>query len=269
MFKNVFANKTVLVTGGGGLLGQGFCEAFAHAGAQVIIADLNLDSAVLVAGRINAIQAALAIPIECDVSNTASVKKMIREIEQRNIFIDALVNNAASKTSNLDDFFEPFESYTLETWQQVNAVNIDGMFLVAQAVGCHMIKNKIKGSITQISSVYGVVSPDQRIYRKSIYNGRTINTPAVYSVSKAGVIALSKYLAAYWGEESIRVNTLSPGGVFSGQNDDFVNAYSQRVPLNRMANPAEIYGAALFLASDAASYISGQNIVIDGGLTSW
>ena len=269
MFENVFANKTVLVTGGGGLLGQGFCEAFARAGAQVFIADVNFDSAISVAEKINATQVGLAIPIECDVSNSVSVKKMIKEIEQRNIYLDVLVNNAATKTSNLDDFFEPFESYSLDTWQKINAVNLDGMFLVAQAVGSHMIRNKVKGSITQISSIYGVVSPDHRIYNKSIHNGRTINTPAVYSVSKAGVIALSKYLASYWGEESIRVNTLSPGGVFSGQNYDFVNAYSQRVPLNRMANPDEIFGAALFLASDSASYITGQNIVIDGGLSTW
>jgi NAD(P)-dependent dehydrogenase (short-subunit alcohol dehydrogenase family) len=269
VFTNVFFEKTVLITGGGGFLGRGLCVAFANAGARVIVVDVNFESSASVAEQINASSPGLAIAIECDVSNSSSVKKTIDDIEGQNIRIDALVNNAATKTSNLENFFEPFETYKLDTWHQVNAVNIDGMFLVAQAVGNHMIQNEIKGSITQISSIYGVVSPNQRIYEGSIYNGRNINTPAVYAVSKAGVIALSKYLAAYWGENSIRVNTLSPGGVFSGQNDVFVDSYSQLVPMKRMANPDEIFGAALFLASDQASYITGQNIVVDGGLSTW
>jgi NAD(P)-dependent dehydrogenase (short-subunit alcohol dehydrogenase family) len=132
-----------------------------------------------------------------------------------------------------------------------------------------MIKAGTRGSIVQISSIYGVNAPDQRIYEGSEYNGRPINTPAVYSVSKAGVIALSAYLAAYWGGKGIRVNTISPGGMFSGQNAQFVMRYSDKVPMNRMGDPKELEGALLLLASDASSYITGQNFLIDGGLTIW
>jgi NAD(P)-dependent dehydrogenase (short-subunit alcohol dehydrogenase family) len=118
-------------------------------------------------------------------------------------------------------------------------------------------------------SVYGLVGPDQRIYEGSEYEGRAINTPAVYSTSKAAVWGLTKYLAAYWGDKNVRVNAVTPGGVFSGQNDEFVRRYSARVPLGRMAQLDEISGAVIYLASDASSYVTGQNIVVDGGLTSW
>ncbi|MBT5951111.1 MAG: SDR family oxidoreductase, partial [Betaproteobacteria bacterium] len=121
----------------------------------------------------------------------------------------------------------------------------------------------------QTASIYGVVGPDQRIYEGSKYMGRSINTPAVYSVSKGAVIAFTKYLAAYWGKEGIRVNSLTPGGVDSGQNDAFSRRYSERVPLGRMAEPGELECALLFLASDASSYVTGQNLIVDGGLTAW
>ncbi len=144
-----------------------------------------------------------------------------------------------------------------------------GMFLVAQAVGKSMLKRKVAGSIIQTASIYGVVAPDQRIYEGSEYMGRPINSPAVYSASKAGVIGLTKYLASYWGAQGIRVNTLTPGGVESGQNDVFRGRYSARVPLNRMAQADEIADALVFLASDASSYITGQNLIVDGGLSCW
>ncbi len=149
------------------------------------------------------------------------------------------------------------------------SVNLDGMFLVAQAVGRRMVEQKIGGSIVQTSSIYGVVAPDQRIYEGSQYMGRPINTPAVYSTSKAGVIGLTRYLAAYWGDAGIRVNTITPGGVESGQNDEFRQRYTARVPLGRMADRRDMLGALVFLASDASSYVTGQNLIVDGGLTCW
>jgi NAD(P)-dependent dehydrogenase (short-subunit alcohol dehydrogenase family) len=148
-------------------------------------------------------------------------------------------------------------------------VNIDGMFLMAQAVGKQMIAQGHGGSIIQTASIYGVAAPDQRIYEGSQYLGRPINTPAVYSASKAAVIGLTRYLASYWGSQGIRVNTLTPGGVESGQNDVFSRKYSARVPLGRMARTDEMQSALLFLASDASSYVTGQNLIIDGGLTCW
>ena len=261
--------KTALVTGGGGLLGQVFCESLANSGAQVIVADIDRAAAEKVAMAINAEHSGRAISIQCDVSDPKSVRGMVENIEATRTCIDVLINNAATKTSSLKNFFEPFETYELKTWQEVTAINIDGMFLVAQAIGNHMIKAGTRGSIVQISSIYGVNAPDQRIYEGSEYNGRPINTPAVYSVSKAGVIALSAYLAAYWGGKGIRVNTISPGGMFSGQNAQFVMKYSDKVPMNRMGDPKELEGALLLLASDASSYITGQNFLIDGGLTIW
>ena len=125
------------------------------------------------------------------------------------------------------------------------------------------------GSIIQTSSIYGVMAPDQRIYKGSIFLDREINTPAIYSASKAGVIGLTKYLATYWASAGVRVNTLTPGGVFSGQNKTFVEKYSERVPMNRMADKSELVGAVVFLSSDASSYITGQNLIVDGGLNCW
>ncbi len=146
------------------------------------------------------------------------------------------------------------------------AVNIDGMFLVAQAVGKQMIKQKKGGSIIQTASIYGVMAPDHSIYEGSDYLGHKINTPAVYTVSKAAVIGLTKHLATYWAEEGIRVNTLTPGGTESGQNDEFKRRYSARIPMKRMADASEMVGALLYLASDASSYVTGHNIIVDGGL---
>ena len=149
------------------------------------------------------------------------------------------------------------------------SVNMDGMFLVAQAVGNQMVHQGTGGSIIQTSSIYGILASDKRIYEGSYYLGRQIGNPAVYSASKAGVVGLTKYLAAYWADKGIRVNTLTPGGVESGQNDTFKGRYSARVPLGRMAQGEEMVGALIYLASDASSYVTGQNLVVDGGLSVW
>ena len=149
------------------------------------------------------------------------------------------------------------------------AVNIDGMFLVAQAVGNQMVKQGKGGSIIQTASIYGILASDKRIYEGSFYLGRQINNPGVYTTSKAAVVGLTKYLAAYWADKGIRVNTLIPGGVESGQNEIFKERYSARVPLGRMAQADELVGALIFLASDASSYVTGQNIIVDGGLSVW
>jgi NAD(P)-dependent dehydrogenase (short-subunit alcohol dehydrogenase family) len=149
------------------------------------------------------------------------------------------------------------------------AVNIDGMFLVAQAISKHMINNEIEGSIIQTSSIYGLVGPDERIYEGSNYLGGPINTPAVYSTSKAAVIGLTRHLSTTLAKYKIRVNTIVPGGIESGQNENFQFNYSKRIPLNRMAKRHEMVGALIYLASEASSYMTGQNLIIDGGLTAW
>jgi len=257
--------RTAIVTGGGGILGTGFCQVLAGHGARVAVFDVDQASAQKTVDLIKQD----AIAIACDVSNAKSVADSVAQVVSAFGTIDILHNNAATKTANLADFFAAFEDYHIDTWREVMGVNIDGMFLMAQAVGKQMLAQGHGGSIIQTASIYGVVAPDQRIYEGSQYLGRPINTPAVYASSKAAVIGLTRYLAAYWGAQGIRVNTLTPGGVESGQNDVFSRKYSARVPLGRMARVDEMQSALLFLASDASSYVTGQNLVIDGGLTCW
>ena len=262
------ANKVVVVTGGAGLLGQVFCQALVDVGAHVAIVDLNLESAETVAKRINKSEAQKVVAVGSDITSPESVTQMVTNVVKQLGRIDVLVNNAASKGSSLDAFFESFEDYSLKTWREVMSVNIDGLFLVAQAVGKQM-KKQGGGSIIQTSSIYGVVAPDQRIYEGSEYNGRPINTPAVYSASKSAVNGLTNYLATYWASSKIRVNSLTPGGIASGQNSEFNKKYSNRVPLGRMGEATELVGALIYLASDASSYVTGQNLIVDGGLSAW
>lgn len=261
--------KSCIITGGAGILGQHFCRGVARAGAGVAVVDIELEKAVGLAEVIRDQFGTKAVGVYCDVSNPASVNEMVTSVCDVFGKIDLLHNNAASKSENLDAFFAPFENYCLDEWRKVMSVNIDGMFLVAQAVGRQMIQQGKGGSIVQTASIYGIVAPDQRIYEGSIYLGRQINTPAVYSASKAAVIGLSQYLATYWAGRGIRVNTLTPGGVESGQNLEFKRRYAARIPLGRMAEPTEMVGALIYLLSDASSYVTGQNIIVDGGLSVW
>ena len=262
------ANKVVVVTGGAGLLGQVFCQALVDVGANVAIVDLDLASAETAAKKVNKSDAQKVVAFESDITSPESVTQMVANVVKQLGRIDVLVNNAASKGSSLDAFFESFEDYSLKTWREVMSVNIDGLFLVAQAVGKQM-KKQGGGSIIQTSSIYGVVAPDQRIYEGSEFNGRPINTPAVYSASKSAVNGLTSYLSTYWASSKIRVNSLTPGGIASGQNSEFNKKYSNRVPLGRMGEASELVGALIYLASDASSYVTGQNLIVDGGLSAW
>ncbi len=256
--------QVALVTGGVGILGRKFCAGFAAAGAQVAVVDLFEDAAVAAAAEIGP----AAVPFACDVADPASVKAAVAAVIERFGRIDILANNAATKTADVRAFFAPFTEYSLDTWREVMGVNIDGMFLMAQAVGPHMIAAG-RGSIIQTASIYGLVGPDSRIYEGSDYLGGPINTPAVYSASKAAVVGLTKWLATEWAPHGIRVNALVPGGVGSGQNNVFGEKYSSRVPMGRMARAEEMVGPMVFLASDAASYVTGQVLAADGGWTAW
>jgi len=262
--------RTAVITGGGGILGLGFCKVLAANGARVVVLDIDAEAANMSAEAVrDTVMGAEILALECNVADSEEVSEVVARVVKRFGSIDILHNNAATKTDDLRDFFEPFETYKPSTWRKVMSVNIDGMFLMAQSVGREMLKGGRGGSIIQTASIYGEVAPDQRIYDGSLYLGQQISTPAVYAASKAAVIGLTKYLAAYWGKHGIRVNTLTPGGVESGQNDTFNRRYSERVPLGRMAQADEMEAALLFLASDASSYITGQNLIVDGGLTSW
>jgi len=263
------AGKTVIVTGGVGILGRGFCRGLAEFGADVVVADVRGDQAREFAADLAREYGTGALGLACDVADEASVADLVSRTVERFGRIDGLHNNAASKSTDLAAFFAPVEDYSLAEWRKIMAVNLDGLFLVAKAVGAQMKRQGRGGSIVQTSSIYGVVASDKRIYEGSHYLGMQISNPPVYSASKAGVVGLTRYLAAYWGDAGIRVNALVPGGVESGQNDTFKQRYAARVPLGRMAQADEMVGALVYLISDASSYVTGQTLVVDGGLTAW
>lgn len=258
------ANYTVVITGGGGILGTSMVAALVAAGAQVAVVERELDKAAAACAGLSGLPGQ-ATPFAADIRDRASVEAALAAIEQQFGPVHGLVNNAAVKSAN---FFEPFETFPVDDWKEVMDVNLNGAFICAQVFGRGMAERG-QGAIVNTLSIYGIVAPDQRIYEGSLYEGRAINTPAIYSASKAGLWGLTKYLASYWGHRNVRVNAITPGGVFSGQNDEFVGRYSARVPLGRMAEKTEMSGALVFLLSDAASYVTGQNIVVDGGLSVW
>lgn len=269
-YRNLFdlTGRNVLITGANGILGRHYVSALAQHGACVAIADLDDMAVADHATKTRKRYQRPCIGVAVDVSDSLQVARMVERVEQELGPIDVLVNNAASKGSDLDAFFAPTESFKLDTWREIMAVNLDGLFLVAQAVGARMCARG-RGSIINVSSIYGSVGPDQRIYEGSEYLGRRINTPAVYAASKAGVIGLTRFLATSWGHSGVRVNALTPGGVESGQNDTFRNLYSMRTPLGRMARAEEMVGAVIYLASDASSYVTGHNLFVDGGWSAW
>jgi NAD(P)-dependent dehydrogenase (short-subunit alcohol dehydrogenase family) len=252
--------KTIAMTGAAGILGQSAVAGFIEAGARVCA----LDRSAADLERLGPDSASL-LKIVTDVTDPASVRAAADRLAGHWGTADVLFNNAATKSEN---FFAPFEEFPLADWNEVMAVNLTGAMLCAQAFGAPMALRG-RGAIVNTLSIYGIVAPDQRIYEGSEYLGRPINTPAIYSASKAGLWGLTQYLASYWGGKGVRVNAITPGGVFSGQNETFVRNYSQRVPLGRMASSSDIVNGMRFLASDASSYLNGHNLVVDGGWTVW
>ena len=264
--------RVAIVTGGGGQLGTEFCRTLAEAGASVVVADLLMDHAVR-SNKLLADAGYASFPIQLDITNVDSVAETIAETIKRFGRIDILVNCAA-----MDPKFDPdaaargitpgsFEDYPLEQWNAALNVNLTGMFLMTQACVKYMVAQGKKGSIINICSTYGLNGPDQRIYVKD--GKRVAFKPVYYTVTKAGVMGFTKYLAAYYANTEIRVNALTPGGVFNNHEDYFVKNYSAKTILGRMAKKDEMNGALLFLASDASSYMTGNNVVVDGGWTAW
>jgi NAD(P)-dependent dehydrogenase (short-subunit alcohol dehydrogenase family) len=267
--------RVALVTGGAGLLGRRYCEALLQAGARVVIGDID-------GGRAEALAAELdshdALGLELDVTSEASVGQVAQRAVQRFERLDILVNNAAltvrggSEHLSPADYFAPFESYKREVWQRAVDVNLTGMLLCAQAAGRQMLRQEpVGGVIVNIASTYAVVAPDQRLYEgvRSPYADVPFNTPVSYAVTKTAVLGLTRYLATYWGKHNIRVNALTPHGVYDNHDDAFVRNFVYRSPLGRMARNDEYRGALLFLVSDASSYMTGANLIVDGGWTAW
>lgn len=262
--------RTVIVTGGAGLLGREYGRALVEAGAQVVLADVEAADVHRVARAIDG--PGCAVGVTLDVADEASVDALVRSTLERFGRIDGLVNNAAMNPSVDRDptarLELSFERYPLELWNRSLAVNLTGMFLCARAVAPVMLAQQ-RGAIVNVSSTYGLVGPDQRLYDDGRADSPRQFKPIDYSVTKSGVIGFTRYLAAYWGATGIRVNTLTPGGVRSQQPADFVERYAARTPLGRMAERQEYCGALLFLLSDASSYMTGANLVVDGGWTAW
>ena len=268
--------RVAVVTGGGGLLGYEFCKTLAEAGASVVTADLNMEHAIRAIIRIlDGSQGAklTTFPFQLDITSKESVTALVDETIKRYGRIDILVNCAA-----LDPKFDPdaaargiapgaFEDYPLEMWNDALNVNLTGIFLITQACVKQMIAQGKKGSIINICSTYGLNGPDQRIYIKD--GKRVAYKPVYYTTTKAGVMGFTKYLAAYYAGTEIRVNALTPGGIYNNHEDYFVKNYSAKTIMGRMANKDEMNGALLFLASEASSYMTGNNVVVDGGWTAW
>jgi len=266
--------KNVVITGGAGFLGSYFAEGIAEMGGIPILVDMDQQNTEK-ATNILTDKGHSAFGYSLDICNQKQVKDTFSSIVSDHSHIDCLINGAAFAMKNLqdggDEYFAPFEDYLLSNWQMSINVNLTGTFLITQIVGIHMKKAQ-KGSIINIASDVAIISPDHRIYEADVrmnYDGVDFNTPAAYSVSKAGILAFTRYLATYWAQDGIRVNSISPAGVFRNQDSKFVEILSSRIPLGRMANPGELKGPIVFLCSDASSYITGTNLVVDGGRTIW
>ncbi|HUI89701.1 MAG TPA: SDR family oxidoreductase [Anaerolineales bacterium] len=265
-------DRVAVVTGGAGLLGAEFCRTLAEAGACVAAVDLNGGAAQKIADTLTK-DGYRVKGFGTDITRPDSIKQFVASVLSDFGRLDILVNSAA-----LDPKFDPeaaskgiapgsFEDYPLADWNAALNVNLTGMFLITQACVKPMIQQGKKGSIINICSHYGLNGPDQRIYIKD--GGRVAFKPVYYTVTKGGVLGFTKYLAAYYANTEIRVNALTPGGVYNNHEEYFVKNYSAKTILGRMANKDEMNGALLFLASEASSYMTGNNVVVDGGWTTW
>ena len=263
--------KVALVTGGVGLLGREHCRALARAGARVAVVDRARPAVEALAAELRAHFGKGAAGVAADITQPESVRSMHERVRAELGEVDVLVNNAAIDdkvdSPRADPEASRFENYPLELWQRSMDVNVTGTFLCCQVVGAAMAERR-RGSIVNIASTYGIVAPDQSLYRERDGRQRFWKS-AAYPTTKAAVLGLTRFLAAYWGERQVRVNALSPGGVENGQDEHFIGAYAARTPLGRMARRDDYRGALLFLASEASAYMTGANLVVDGGWTVW
>tara|TARA_X000001036_G_scaffold422237_1_gene444990 strand:- start:2821 stop:3591 length:771 start_codon:yes stop_codon:yes gene_type:complete len=253
--KNLFniEGKIAVVTGGNGMLGSQFCKILKKSGSKVISLDLFEND-----------RNESDYFIKCDVASEKDWVSSINKIIKKYSVIDILINSAAyTNNSKTLDYDKTIFNYSIDDWEKVVKCNLTGTFIGCREVGKVMVKQNY-GSIINISSIYGITSPNHDIYKNN-----PISQPISYSVTKSGIISLTRYLATLWAKNGVRVNSISPGGVFNYQNDDFINEYCIRSPIGRMADEDEINGSILYLASSASKYVTGHNLVVDGGWTCW
>jgi NAD(P)-dependent dehydrogenase (short-subunit alcohol dehydrogenase family) len=265
-------DRVAVITGGAGLLGAKHAEILAEARAVPVLIDLATADPVARAQTISDTYHAPVLGLTGDITDLTQVEQMRDEILGRYGRIDILINNAANnpKMENREGKnFSRLENFPLELWEADLRVGLRGAFICSRVFGAEMAKRG-KGVILNIASDLAVIAPDQRLYRQG---GRPDSEqpvkPVTYSVVKAGLVGLTRYLATYWHESGVRANAISPGGIYNGQPEEFVQRLSKLIPLGRMADKDEYKGAVLFLCSDASSYITGINLVADGGRSCW
>jgi NAD(P)-dependent dehydrogenase (short-subunit alcohol dehydrogenase family) len=252
--------KVVIITGGMGLIGRAFTEACAQYGANVIIADIEGSGAEKHADEFSKRFDREMMGISFDVGSRKDVETLKGNVLKKFERIDGLVNCHQNKTAK---FFAKFEEYEDADWDAVVETNLKGTYLMCQIIGSYMAE-KGSGSIVNMPSTYSVVAPNQNLYK-----GTSLGCPAAYSASKGGVMALSQYLSTYWADKGVRVNQITPHGVWNNHEESFENNFANFSPLKRMSYSHEVAGALIFLLSDASSYVTGDNVKVDGGWTAW
>ena len=258
--------ETIVITGVSGQLGSVYSKALLEHGASKVIGLDIKDSEN--SKKLSLEYESRFLFIETDITDKDSTSESLKKIKALNLAPTVLINNAgldSNPDSSIDDACR-FEDFSEETWDKVLDVNLKGAFLCCQIFGGDMAKNK-KGTVINISSIYGLVSPDQNMYEYRRQRGEEFYKPVAYSASKSGLINLTRYLAVYWAKDNVSVNTLTIAGVFNNQDKDFLDQYNQRIPIGRMAKEDEYNGAIIFLSSNASNYMTGSNLVIDGGWT--
>jgi NAD(P)-dependent dehydrogenase (short-subunit alcohol dehydrogenase family) len=267
--------KTALITGAAGLLGPQHAKALLESGANIILTDIANNELIDIKNKLTEnFQSSDIYTMDMDVSNQETVKKVASKVDDLGLRVDILINNAAINPKVQGDLdivkTSRLENFSLEQWNLELAVGLTGSFICSQIFGASMAKDGKGGVILNIASDLSIFSPDQRLYRKS----NTLEElqpvkPVTYSAIKTGLIGLTRYISTYWSDKGVRCNALSPGGVFHGQSDEFVQRLSSLIPIGRMAKKDEYCSAIQFLCSDASLYMNGQNIVMDGGRSVW
>ncbi|MEO6235398.1 MAG: SDR family oxidoreductase [Vicinamibacterales bacterium] len=263
--------RVAIITGGAGLLGVRHAEAIVAAGGVPVLADLRGEDAEARAAELARATGARVLGLGCDVTSTASIEALLRAVIARLGRVDILVNNAANnpRVEAPGQDFSRLERFAIERWNADVAVGLTGPFLCAQIIGAVLAKQRA-GVIINISSEYGMIAPDQRLYHEEgLAPDQQPVKPVSYTVVKAGLHGLTLYLATYWAESGVRVNTITLGGVENGQPAAFLERAASRIPMKRMAQPHDFQGALVYLCSDSAAFVTGANLVVDGGKTIW